>query len=86
MNYVINASYIQDYQIYLVFNDKKSGIIDLKKTVQNDHRAIFKELKDLKKFKNFKIDADTIVWGNGLDLAPEYLHDLLIQQQKNDQK
>lgn len=84
MNYVIDASYVQDYQIHIVFNDKKSGIIDLKKTIQNDHRSIFKELVDLKKFQNFKVDADTIVWDNGLDLAPEFLHDLLTKQQKND--
>ncbi len=85
MNYVLEASYVKDYQIHLVFNDKTSGIIDLKKTIQDDHRTIFKELEDLTKFKKFRVDADTITWNNGLDLAPEYLHDLLLKQQKNGQ-
>jgi hypothetical protein len=83
MNYVIDASYVKDYQIHLVFNDKKSGIIDLQKIIQSDHRPIFKELINLEKFKKFKVDMDTIVWRNGLDLAPEFLHDLLLKQQKN---
>lgn len=86
MNYVVEASYIKDYQIRLVFNDKKSGIVDLRSTIQDDHREIFKELKNLNKFRQFKVDADTIVWNNGLDLAPEYLHDLLLKQQNNDKK
>ena len=80
MNYVVEASYIQDYQIHLVFNDKKSGVVDLEKTIRDDHRTIFKELVDLTNFKNFKVEADTIVWHNGLDLSPKYLHDLLIKQ------
>ncbi len=86
MHYVINASYVKDYKIHLVFNDQKSGVIDLKNTILSDHRLIFQELKDPQKFKNFKVDADTIVWNNGLDLAPEFLHDLFLKQQKNDKK
>jgi hypothetical protein len=85
MSHITEASYIKDYKIYLVFNDKKSGIVDLSKTICGDHRPIFKELKNQKAFRNFKVDMDTIVWSNGLDLAPEFLHDLLIKQQKNGQ-
>lgn len=84
MNYVTKASYIKDYQIHLVFNDKKSGVVDLSKTIKNDHRPIFKELMNLAAFKKFKVDMDTVVWDNGLDLAPKFLYDLLIKQ--NDKK
>ncbi len=84
MSYVVDASYVKDYQIRLVFNDKKSGIVDLQKTLQEDHRSIFKELTNLEKFRKFKVDMDTIVWSNGLDLAPEFLRELLIKQ--NDKK
>ncbi len=86
MNYVTKASHIRDFQIHLVFNDKKSGIVDLSKTIEGDHRPIFKELNNVAEFKKFKVDMDTIVWDNGLDLAPEFLHDLLLKQQENDQK
>ena len=48
----------------------------------NDHRKIFQELKDLNKFKKFKIEFDTLSWENGLDLAPEFLYDLLLNSNK----
>ena len=45
-------------------------------------------LNTLEKFKAFKVDPElnTIVWGNGADLAPEFLHRrLLIPTQPRDQ-
>jgi hypothetical protein len=74
---ISKAKQVDDYQIELVFNNKKKGVVDLKNTIFTDHREIFKELKDLNKFKKFKIEFDTLSWENGLDLAPEFLYDLL---------
>lgn len=74
---VTQAKYIKDYQIEIAFSDNQKGVIDLQETIKNDHRAIFQELLDQKKFSQIKVDMDTIVWKNGLDLAPEFLHQLL---------
>ena len=74
---ITSAKQISDYKIEIIFNDKTKGIVDLKNTIFTDHRDIFKELKDLNKFKKFKIEFDTLSWENGLDLAPEFLYDLL---------
>lgn len=82
MKWVTKAKYIKFYEIWLKFNDGIEGIVDLEPTITNDHREIFKELKDPEEFKKFKVDADTIVWENGLDLAPEYLYDLTIKTVK----
>jgi len=79
---VTEAKYIKDYQIEISFNDNLKGIIDFRNIIENDHRTIFQELKDKKKFSRIKIDMDTIVWENGLDLAPEFLHELLINTNK----
>lgn len=77
MKWVTKAKHIDSYKIWLKFNDKKEGIVDLESAFANDHREIFKELRNQEQFKKFKVDADTIVWENGLDLAPEYLYDLI---------
>ena len=77
MNYITEANYIKDYKISVVFNNNKSGIVDLETIVFNDHRAIFKELQELEKFKKFKVDMDTIIWENGLDLAPEFIYGMI---------
>lgn len=73
MIHVIEARYVSDYKIHIVFSDKTEGIVDLQDIIQ-DHRPLFKELADIKKFKKFKVDLDTVVWENGLDLAPEFLY------------
>ena len=70
---VIDASYLDDYKIALSFNNKKMGVANLRDVIFNDNRVPFLELRDENEFKKFKIEHDTIVWENGLDLAPEFL-------------
>ena len=81
MIWIVKAEYIADYKIHVTFNNDENGIIDLEDTICRDSRPIFKELIDTSKFRQFKVDFDTIVWENGLDLAPEYLYDFLKQSQ-----
>jgi hypothetical protein len=82
MRWIIEAKHVKCYEIWIKFNDGVEGIVDLKSTIADDHREIFRELKDEDKFKRFRVDADTIVWENGLDLAPEYLYDLTVKTLK----
>ena len=77
MNSVASAKYLGDYKLEIVFDDGKKGVVDLAQILENDHRKIFKELLDKKKFCEFKVDADTVVWKNGLDLAPEFLYGIV---------
>jgi hypothetical protein len=84
MHYVTEASYLDGYRLQLTFNDCRRGIVDLTDTICSDHRPIFLELKDKEKFRRFHVDMDTVVWDNGLDLAPEYLYDKLKDTKTND--
>ena len=81
MVWIKEAEYIEDYKIHVTFNTDESGIIDLKEVIFNDKRPVFRELVDNTKFRQFEVDFDTIVWKNGLDLAPEFLYDFLTQSQ-----
>jgi hypothetical protein len=83
MHYVTNANYLDGHRIWLEFNDKKQGVVDLTVTMEQDHRPIFRELTSEEKFKNFRLEADTIVWENGLDLAPEFLYQKLGETKNN---
>ncbi len=78
--HIITAEYISDYKIKLSFNDGYSGVADLQEKIYNDHRKIFVPLKDKVFFKSFKQHFGTIEWENGLDLAPEFLYDVVIKQ------
>lgn len=72
---VTEASYIDEYLLRLSFSDGRNGVVDLRDTICNDHRPIFLELKSKENFKRFHVAMDTVVWENGLDLAPEYLYE-----------
>ena len=74
---VISAEYVGDYKIKVTFDDSTSGIADFRQKVSTDHRPIIRELFDLKKFKAFAVEADTIVWDNGVDFAPEFIKELV---------
>jgi len=72
--HVKEAKYLRDYVIWVKFNDGIAGEVDLSLELTGE---IFGPLKDKEVFKSFKVDPtlETIVWGNGADLAPEFLHD-----------
>jgi len=82
MRWITQARHIKNYEIWIKFNDGIDGIVDLESTITNDHREIFRELEDEEQFKRFRVDDDTIVWENGLDLAPEYLYELALKTLK----
>ena len=71
---LIGAKYLRDYKIQVTFADDKIGVIDLEQELWGE---IFEPLKDIRVFRNFKVDTelDTITWSTGADLAPEYLYD-----------
>ncbi|CCE25373.1 DUF2442 domain-containing protein [Methylotuvimicrobium alcaliphilum] len=77
--HVIDAKHLQDYRIWLKFNDDVEGVVDLSNELWG---GMFEPLKDLNVFNQVKLDKelDTIVWPNGADLAPEFLHELLQSQ------
>jgi hypothetical protein len=81
MVWIKKAEYVEDYKIYVTFNSGESGAIDLKEVICNDKRPIFAELVDITKFRQFEVDFDTIVWENGLDLAPEFLYSFLVHSE-----
>lgn len=78
--HITDAKHLQDYQVWLKFNDDVEGIVDLSKELWG---TMFEPLKDLSLFSQVKLDTelDTIIWPNGADLAPEFLHELLQQSQ-----
>ncbi len=75
--HVVEARYDRDYIIQMEFNDGAKGYVDLRDELHGD---MFEPLRDMKTFRAFKVDPElgTIVWENGADLAPEFLHDRLL--------
>jgi Protein of unknown function (DUF2442) len=75
MNYhVLEARHIRAYTVWLRFRDGTSGEIDLAPILCG---PVMEPLKDESFFKQFVIHPEfhTLVWSNGADVSPEFLHD-----------
>jgi len=70
---LIEATYLDDYRIHLIFEDGTEGELDMENELWG---PVFEPLKDKNVFRRFRIDNElrTIVWPSGADLAPEYLY------------
>ena len=70
---VIDAKYVRDHVVWLRFQDGTEGEVDLGGELDG---PVFEPLKDVAYFKNFSLEEyGTIVWPNGADFAPEFLHE-----------
>ena len=76
--HVIEARYVSDYKIWLKFDDQVEGIVDLENELWGE---VFEPLKDKELFKQFHLEEElrTITWPTGADLAPEFLHEKVLQ-------
>jgi hypothetical protein len=71
--HVVDARYVADHVIWVRFRDGSEGEIDLGPELVG---PVFEPLRDPEVFKRFRVDPEfrTLVWPNGADFAPEFLH------------
>lgn len=77
MYWIVEARPLYPYRLWLRFSYGVEGVADLGSLIQGDHRDIVRELREPALFADVRVENDTVVWGNGLDLAPEYLRERL---------
>ena len=72
--HIVEARYVAGHVVWLRFRDGTSGEIDLESVLEG---PVFEPLRDPLAFRQFQIHPEfhTLVWANGADLAPEFLHD-----------
>jgi hypothetical protein len=70
---VVEARHVHDFVLWIKFGDGAEGEVDLCTELDG---PIFEPLKNLDFFRQFRLDPDlhTLVWPNGADFAPEFLH------------
>ncbi len=75
--HVIEAKHERDYVLWLKFSDGAEGFVDLADELYGE---VFAPLKAPANFKAFRVDPEleTVVWENGADFAPEFLHNRLL--------
>ena len=83
---IIESRYIKDFKVQLLFEisdykaDKKEQVqkeADFREYIMaKKETGVFAPLKDVEFFKNFRLNANTIEWANGADIAPEIIYEL----------
>lgn len=69
---VVRAEYRGTFRVHLVFHDGIEGTVDFEDWLDG---PIFEPLRDVAFFQRFYIEAGTLVWPNGADIAPEALYE-----------
>lgn len=71
---VTEARHVGDYRVWLRFSDGAEGVVDLAEELWGE---VFEPLKNPGYFAGFSVN-ETLVWPNGADFAPEFLHGLVV--------
>lgn len=79
MLHVADVNYLDDYRLWLRFDNGTVGTVDLEQELWGE---MFSPLHDKTIFASVRLDQElgTIVWANGADLAPEFLLTRLRQE------
>ncbi len=70
--HVVKAEHRGDHRIRLWFNDGREKTVDFTPWLRG---PIFEPLKDVSYFRRFFLEAGTVSWPNGADIAPETLYE-----------
>jgi len=68
---VVRAEYRGGHRIHLAFNDGREKTVDFLPWLSG---PVFEPLKDEEYFRQFFLEAGTVAWPNGADIAPETLY------------
>lgn len=71
---LLEVRWVRDFVLWVRFSDGSAGEVDLSEELDG---PVFEPLRDPAYFRRFVLSPDlhTVVWPNGADLAPEFLHE-----------
>jgi hypothetical protein len=72
---IVSAEYLGGYKLSVLFNDGVKKEVDFYGILFENDCPVFRQLKDIEKFIQFKV-TDTLEWDNGnIDIAPETVYE-----------
>jgi hypothetical protein len=76
---VVNVVPRDNYQIYVEFDNDECGILNMEPYLDF---GIFSKIKDQSLFAKVRVSFDTIEWGNGIDLDPQFVYEKCIKEKR----
>ena len=65
---IVKATCVEGYKVKIEFSDSTNQIVDFGTFLDKNPHPLYNKYKDIKLFKQFKIEAGNIVWGKNWDL------------------
>ncbi len=73
---ILEARYLGNFQIALIFSDGKEGTFDGRALLLRSG-TLLEPLRDENYFQRFFLDIGTLCWPNGLELSPSRLYEIV---------
>jgi len=65
------------HRLYVRFFDGVEGFVDLSALIASPNAGVFADLRDESIFATATVVLGAVTWANGLDLAPDAMHEAL---------
>ncbi len=76
----IDVEYLGNHKLHLLFSDGTQGDIDLAPAIERI--PPLHVLRDPNRFIQFGLVGGTLVWSDELDMAPDWLYEEMLKQNK----
>jgi hypothetical protein len=78
---LIELSVLPGYRLFQRFADGTEGVTELRELIFSDHAGVFATLRDPDVFSQVSIDPNfgSVLWANGLDIAPDATHEDILR-------
>jgi Protein of unknown function (DUF2442) len=65
---------LENFSLWVCFNDGVEGIVDLSARVHSSQAGVFSTLATPKVFEAVHVQYGAVVWENGVDIAPDAMY------------
>jgi hypothetical protein len=76
--HVTRVEALPDFKLIVEFVDGTRGTVRMREMIFAEKAGVFISLRDEEAFQDVFCDDGHVEWANGLDLAPDAMHDRLI--------
>ena len=76
---VIKVEPKEHYQIYIEFDNDECGVLNMEPYLDF---GVFRRIRDLTAFSKVRVSFDTVEWGNGIDLDPQFVYKKCIKENR----
>ena len=74
---VIKVEPQADYRIYVEFDNDERGTLDMGPYLDF---GVFKKIRDPALFFSVRVSFDTVEWGDGIDLDPQFVYEKCVKE------